>query len=151
MFWSLDKDRNVRDELRITQDQSIKALSMSPNRKLLATGSVDKQVRVWDLTANPPNVRSTFPTPAWTKSLHVTPDGAYLVAFTSGSDILLWNLATGKTEKTWKFEARRNSPLATGAMYTLFSATAMAPDGRHILFSNHTANAVIMRLPINVK
>jgi WD40 repeat protein len=150
MFWTLDKEQ-VRQQVRITQDDSIKSIALSPNRRMLATGSIDKQVRLWDLTGRPPNVRSSFAVPAWPKSLHFTPDSAYLVAFTSGADIVLWNVAAAKPEKTWNFEAKRNSPFATGAMYRLFSATAMSPDGRHILFSNYTANAVIIRLPIELK
>src|SRR5436309_11532373 len=107
MFWTIgDKDLAFVQNQRISQQQTIKAVALSRAGTYLATGSLDQKVRVWDLTQNPPQARAQFNFAPWARSVHLTPDNAYLVAFSSGLDITLWNLGKGQVEQTWKFMPR---------------------------------------------
>jgi len=147
MFWKVSENELVEYQ-KIQTGSTFKAVALSPDSNQLATGSVDNKVRVWDLTVKEPQAKELFEMPRWIRSLYFTKDGSHLVAFSSGTDITLWNLKVDKAEKNWEFKPRRGGPFGTGPMHQSFSATALAPDGRHIVFSNHTPSAVILRLPI---
>jgi WD40 repeat protein len=146
-FWKMAKNKPTEHDV-VQLDSSVKAIALSSDTKLLGTGSLDNQVRVWDMTGKKPTEKVKMDSPKWIRSLSFTPDGAYLIAFSSGADIILYDVAKGEKHKAWEFVPLQNSDFATGAMYLLFSATAAAPDGRHIAFSNNTAKTVILRLPI---
>lgn len=146
-FWKFTKNRPT--EFNIVQlDSTIKSLALSSDSKLMATGSLDNQVRIWDMTGNKPEIIAKMAAPKWIRNLAFTRDGAYVVAFSSGADIILYDVAKGEAYKSWEFKPQQNSDFATGAMYLLFSASAMAPDGKHAAFSNNTAKTVILRLPV---
>jgi len=146
-FWKMEKNK-PREYSMVQLDSSIKSIALSSDSKMLASGSLDNVVRIWDMTGKKPEVKVKMNSPKWIRSLSFTPDGAYLVGFSSGADIVLYDVAKGEKHKAWEFVPRQNSDFATGAMYRLFSASAPAPDGKHIAFSNHTAKTVIMRLPL---
>jgi WD40 repeat protein len=146
-FWKM-ANKKATEYAIVQQDSSIKAIALSPNSKLLATGSLDNQVRIWDLTGRKPEVIHKMNSPKWIRSLAFTQDGTHVVAFSSGADIVLYDAVKGEKKDAWEFVPQQNSDFATGAMYLLFSASAMAPDGKHAAFSNNTAKTVILRLPV---
>jgi WD40 repeat protein len=146
-FWKMERNKPLEYSM-VQLDSSIKSIALSSDSKMLASGSLDNVVRIWDIGGKNPEVKVKMNSPKWIRSLSFTPDGAYLVGFSSGADIVLYDVAKGEKHKAWAFVPHRNSDFATGAMYRVFSASSMAPDGKHIAFSNHTAKTVIMRLPI---
>jgi WD40 repeat protein len=146
-YWKMTKNRPTEYAI-VQQDSSIKAIALSPNSKLLATGSLDNQVRIWDMTGKKPEVLHKMNSPKWIRNLAFTQDGTHVVAFSSGADIVLYDVVKGEKKNAWEFVPQQNSDFATGAMYLLFSASAMAPDGKHAVFSNNTAKTVILRLPV---
>ncbi len=146
-FWKMTKNKPTEHSI-VQLDSSVKAIAFSTDWKLMATGSLDNVVRIWDLSGKKPDVVAKMNSPKWIRSLSFTRDGAHLVAFSSGADIVLYDLAKGEKKEAWEFVPQQNTDFATGAMYLVFSASATAPDGRHIAFSNNTAKTVIMRLPI---
>jgi WD40 repeat protein len=146
-FWKMGKDR-PQEYSMVRLDSSIKSIALSSDSKMLATGSLDNVVRIWDMTGKTPEVKVKMNSPKWIRSLSFTPDRTYLVGFSSGADIVLYDVVRGEKQKAWEFVPRQNSDFATGAMYRIFSASATAPDGKHIAFSNNTTKTVILRLPI---
>ncbi|WP_020473062.1 WD40 repeat domain-containing protein [Zavarzinella formosa] len=146
-FWKMVKKKPLEYSM-VQLDSGIKSIALSPDSKMMATGSLDNVVRIWDMTGENPEVKAKMNSPRPIRSLSFTPDGASLVAFSSGADILLYDVAKGEKQMAWQFMPRPNTEFATGAMYMLFSACATAPDGRHVAFANNTAKTVVMRLPI---
>ena len=145
-FWKMAQDKPLEYAMA-SLDSGIKSLALSADSTLLATGSLDNVVRIWDMSGRTPTIKAKMASPKWIRSLSFTADGAFLVGFSSGTDLVLYDVAKGEKQQAWAFVPRRNSDFATGAMYLTFSASAMAPDGRHIAFSNHTAKTVVLRLP----
>ena len=128
----------------VQQKRTIKSIALSPDGKLLATGSLDDRVQVWDLTGETPRVKTTLVVPTWIRTLNVTPNGRHLIAFSSGADIFVWNLATGEPDMELKFQPKGS--FASGGGARIISASAMAPDGRHVAFSNYNTRAIVLRL-----
>lgn len=145
-FWNLG-DNTAEEQVTIRTNAHIKSMAFTPDGRSLATGSVDFQVRLWNGASEPPVMTASFAMKAWPRHLRFTPDGKRLIAFSSGNEIMVWNKEKDAIEKSWTFTVSRDGTFGNSAMYLLLSAPALAPDGRHIAFSNHTPNAVILRLP----
>jgi WD40 repeat protein len=68
---------------------------MSPNKKMLASGSDDKSIIIWDMATA--TVLKKLTGHAWkVTSVQFSPDGKYLVSTCNTGEIKLWNLETGK-------------------------------------------------------
>jgi WD40 repeat protein len=134
--------KNIQEAQLIQQNETIKALAVSPDRKTLATGSLDLKVRLWNLTAQPPTAATPFTMATWVKSLHFTPDGSRLIAVGSANHIVVWDMQKGEQTKIWNFSDARNR-----LTNIAFTASALAPDGRHLAISTFTPNTIILRLP----
>ena len=145
-FWKMAMNKPVEYAM-VHLDSSIAAIALSPDAKMLATASHDKVVRIWDMTGKNPEVKVKMSSPKGTRSLSFTPDGARLVGFSPGTEVVLYDVAGGEKQQAWEFVPRPNSDFAIGAMYRVGSASATAPDGKHVAFGNNTAKTVIMRLP----
>jgi WD40 repeat protein len=73
----------------------VNCLDMSPNRKMLASGSDDKSIIIWDMATA--SVLKKLTGHAWkVTSVQFSPDGKYLVSTCNTGEIKLWNLETGK-------------------------------------------------------
>ncbi|MBD2043547.1 serine/threonine protein kinase [Microcoleus sp. FACHB-672] len=74
---------------------AIGALAMTPDGKLLASGSTDKTIRLWNLEKNF-RIR-TIPAHAGSvNALAISPDGKTLISASDDKTIRLWRLPTGK-------------------------------------------------------
>lgn len=73
----------------------VNCLDLSPNRKMLASGSDDKSIIIWDMATA--TVIKKLTGHAWkVTSVQFSPDGKYLVSTCNTGEIKLWNLETGK-------------------------------------------------------
>jgi WD40 repeat protein len=145
VFWTFsEQTQDVAVHQRIRLENGIRAIAFTRDGKWLATGSLDNKVRLWDLTNNPPSVAKMFDVPIWARDLAFTAKDSHLVVFSGGMNILVWNVAAGRIEHQWDLKNAPKAKLGAGAI----SASAMASDGRHILYSRVVGAAVILRLPI---
>lgn len=149
MFWKFAAD--ISEFALIRKESGFKAVAYSPDGKWLATGSLDKFVRVWDLGPKQPVEKALFPVSIWTRDIHFVGGSDYVVAVSAGNLITLINVAENRIEKEWTFVPRRGSKFDVGAMANLISTSAMSPDGRHLAFSNSNPQTVILRLPVGDK
>ena len=73
----------------------VNCLDMSPNKKMLASGSDDKSIIIWDMATA--TVLKKLTGHAWkVTSVQFSADGKYLVSTCNTGEIKLWNLETGK-------------------------------------------------------
>lgn len=144
-------DRKMTGFMLIQQLRGFKAIAYSPDGNWLATGSLDKTIRIWDLRPDLPAEKAKIPMKQWVKTVYFAGGGEYVVGVSSMNEIKLIKTATGEVEKEWEFAPRRGTKFAVGAMYNGYSTTALATDGRHLAFSNYTPLTVILRLPIPAK
>ena len=96
---------------------AIKALAFSPDGKLLASGSSDKTIKLWDLSTGA-EVRTLAGTTRTITSVAFSPDNKIVAGANEVQEIQLWDVADGQ-------ELRRFSGL-TGTVY----AIAFSPDGK---------------------
>ncbi len=105
--------------VRLRHSAGILALAFSPDGKILATGSHDRSLRLWEVRTGReirrlPQIKG----PVWTVAF--SPDGRLLTASGWQNTIHLWEAATGK-------EVRRVPGRMTSAMSLSFS-----PDGKSL-------------------
>ena len=73
----------------------VNCLDMSPNKKMLASGSDDKSIIIWDMTTA--TVLKKLTGHAWkVTSVQFSPDGKYLLSTCNTGEVKLWDLETGK-------------------------------------------------------
>lgn len=112
------------------------ALAVTPDGRRLVAGdgtdwvTVDGTVRVWELASG-----ETLHTPHrfGSGAVHdvlVTPDGQRVLSAHGDGGITLWELATGREERTLRADV---PPMMGGAVRRL----AWTPDGRHLLSAGH--------------
>lgn len=143
MVWKMTGSK-PSEHAYVQYKMTIKSLAISADGKWLATGALDERVQLWDLTAARPKVKATFIAPKWIRYLSFTADARHLIAVSSGSEILVWNVTTGEPDLELDFRPR--GAFAAGTAARIISASALAPDGRHLAFSNSNTRAVILRL-----
>jgi WD40 repeat protein/mono/diheme cytochrome c family protein len=93
---------------------------LSPDGKLLATGSYDQKIKLWD-TATGAEVRALTGHNGAVYGLAFRPDGKVLASASGDRTVKLWEIATGKRLDTF------SQP--TKEQYTV----AFSPDGRRLV------------------
>lgn len=94
----------LSDRILAGHSDAVSSLALSPDGKLLASGSLDKMVTLWDLQTDQP-VR-TWETPDQVYSMAFFPDGERLLVGGQNGTLSAWLTETGKSA----FEARAFVP-----------------------------------------
>jgi WD40 repeat protein len=120
-----------RPELVLQTGHSMRVdgLAFSPDAKLLASGSKDNTVRLWD-AERAVELRKLSGHAAWVKAVAFSPDGRSLASGSVDGVVKLWDVATGRELKT----------LSGGGS---INALAFSPDARLVAAGN-AENSVLV-------
>jgi WD40 repeat protein len=118
----------------------VTAVALSPDGKLLLTGSKDGTARLWDAaTARPLHPPLTLQSPLLVVAF--SPDGNTALTATEGQSLQLWDVRTGKALGPALPWAGRNKTVVTSA--------AFRPDGRALLTTTmHRAQLWAVPVPV---
>jgi WD40 repeat protein len=132
-IWQLGSDRQGASPMNLARSQEsplrtltghsdwVRTVAISPDGQILATGSDDNTIKLWELNTGK-LIRTLTGHSDWVLSLAMTPDGQTLVSGSRDNTIKLWHLNTGKLLRT-----------LTGHKKWVYSL-AVTPDG-HTLAS----------------
>ncbi len=107
----------------------VDGLAFSPDAKLLASGSKDNTVRLWD-TERAFELRKLAGHTAWVKAVAFSPDGRWLASGSVDGVVKLWDVTTGRELKSMSGGGSIN-------------ALAFSPDARLVAAGN-AENSVLV-------
>jgi len=107
----------------------VDGLAFSPDARLLASGSKDNTVRLWD-TERAFELRKLTGHAAWVKAVAFSADGRWLASGSVDGAVKLWDVATGRELKSMSGGGSIN-------------AIAFSPDARFVVAGN-AENAVVV-------
>lgn len=111
---------------------AVLSVAFSPDGNLLASGSRDNTVIVWDLKTGQQKYQLTVDN-SWVRSVAIAENGLLLA--TSGSNLNIWNLNTGKLEKVFRGHEQ------------FISVFALSPDRQKVVTGSPDKTIKIWRLP----
>jgi WD40 repeat protein len=107
----------------------VDGLAFSPDAKLLASGSKDNTVRLWD-AERALELRRLAGHTAWVKALAFSPDGRWLASGSVDGVVKLWEVASGRELKNMSGGGSIN-------------ALAFSPDARLVVAGNAENSVVV--------
>ena len=126
LLWRLaDRSRHVIN----AHDRHINAIAFSPDSRMLATGSVDRTARLWQI----PGLQMLGEMRAdagAVMSLTFAKDGRTLVAGTQDGVVDLWNIATRREITSWRAHTSIVSGLAFSRGDTMLATASVDHDMR---------------------
>jgi RNA polymerase sigma factor (sigma-70 family) len=87
--------------VRWRHGSQVLALAYSSDGKMLASGSIDETVHLWDAKTGRP-LRILRGHGAWVDSVFFTPDGKHVISCGQDQTARVWEVATGKELRRWK-------------------------------------------------
>jgi WD40 repeat protein len=118
--WALSRIR-ASQRMSLPHGGEVNAVAYSTDGKTLATAVLGKVIWLWDVTASKPTVRNEFPGHAGgTRLLLFTPEAETMVSVGAESQVINWNLRTGKPRHMWELPAGRAL------------SVALTQDGRYL-------------------
>ncbi|KAM6504757.1 hypothetical protein FSOLCH5_015252 [Fusarium solani] len=77
----------------------VRSIAFSPDGKLIASGSGDETIKVWDAATG--EVRHTLQSHGhWVRSIAFSPDGKLIASATADTTIKVWDTAKGEVKRT---------------------------------------------------
>ena len=80
---------------------SVASVAYNPDGQILASGSYDNTIKLWNLTKNK-EIRTFKGHSAWVAAVAITPNNKNLVSGSYDNTIKLWNLVNGQQIRTFK-------------------------------------------------
>lgn len=114
---------------RFVHQEPVYTLAFSPDGRWLATGSVNGNVRIWEIASNRELFKATNKIKAHTRVLF-SPDGRFLAMGSLDCSVRLWQAKTGQ-EVT----------LASHTLDSGISSIAFSPDGSWLAAGSHDGTA----------
>ncbi|MEK6705313.1 MAG: WD40 repeat domain-containing protein [Bdellovibrionota bacterium] len=108
-------------------DKMVRSVAFSPNGKMIASGSDDQTIRLWD-TKTGKLIRMLNVEYCTAESVAFSPDGKVLAAGYNDGTIQLWDIETGKNISTLK-------DYSGSSVYVVYSI-AFSPDGTLLVSGN---------------
>jgi WD40 repeat protein len=108
-------------------DDSIRAVTFSPDGKTIATGSVDKTIKLWQVETGDliKTLSDSSNSSEYINSVAFNSDGKILVSADEDKTIKLWNVNQGKVIRTLSASsAGVNSAIFTNGDRTIISGSA---------------------------
>src|SRR5262249_17424768 len=100
---------------------AVTSLAYSPTGALIATGSKDGTIRLWDGTGADPNAKAVLTGHnAAVRLVRFTPRGSQLVSVGDGGQGHLWGRSTRAPGREWSIDK------------TMAHSVAFSPDGRYL-------------------
>jgi WD40 repeat protein len=96
---------------------SVNSLAISPDNNILASGSVDNTIKLWNLVTGE-QIRTLKEHSNSVRAIAISPDGKTLASGSNDETIKLWNLATGELIRNLKGHS------------SWVRAIAISPDGK---------------------
>jgi WD40 repeat protein/uncharacterized caspase-like protein len=103
--------------LQTGHSQKVSSVAYSPDNHLLASGSVDRSIGIWDV-ASGRELRRLTGHANWVNCVAFSPDGKLLASGSNDKSIKLWDIGSGSELRT--FTGHENS----------IQSIAFSPDGR---------------------
>ena len=113
----------------------IYSLAFSPDGTKLASGSVDKTIRIWNV-ADGKELNKLDGHPDDVYAVAFSPDGKKLASAGYGGNLYVWDVATAK--------ALFHQHLAP---YTMTYGLAWSPDGKQLAVAASDNKAYLLKLP----
>lgn len=85
-------DFAVINDVEDGADNQVTSLAFSPNSRMLAAGSRNLTVKIWDLSTK--NLKSQAKEKDWINAVAFSPDGRYLASGSDDAGIVLWSADT---------------------------------------------------------
>lgn len=102
---------------------AVTAVAFSPDGNLIATGSKDKTVKLWE-TSTGNEVRTLAGHASEITDIHFTPDGKYLLSSNWDHTVKVWEILTGRMIRDFTTHQRMVKSVTVDEKGTVFSAGA---------------------------